>query len=218
MAMTRPPTDALIEALAERAAPVRPLASPGWRAMLAIALLVLVGGFAIMAFGDTTQLRARYFGREDAMMLEMAAMALTAVLAIGGAYAMSIPGGSRRWLFAPIPSALIWIGIAGVGCIGVTRTPGYDPGHSVDCWLFILAASALIGGPLVWRLARAHPLDPIPVAVLAGLGSAAAGAFLLQYFHPFAVTAADFAVHLITVLLVVTIFARASRKILAPTP
>lgn len=216
--MTRPPTDALIEALADRAAPVRPLLRPGWRAMLAIALLAVAGGLAIMAFGDVEQLRARYTGREDMMMLEMAAMALTAVLAITGAFAMSVPSSSRRWLFAPIPSALVWIAIAGAGCIGVTRTPGFDPGHSIDCWLFIFLASLLVGTPLVWRLSRAHPLDPFPVAVLAGLGSAAAGAFLLQYFHPFAVTALDFAVHLVTILLVIAVFARANRKILAPTP
>ena len=215
--MTRPPTDALIEALADRAAPVRPLARPGWRAMLAIVLLAVAGGFAIMAFGDVEQLRARYFGRESMMMLEMVAMALTAVLAIAGAFAMSVPGSSRRWLFAPIPSALVWIGIAGAGCIGVTRSSGYDPGHSMDCWLFISLASLAVGAPLVWRLSRAHPLDPLPIAALAGLGSAAAGAFLLQYFHPFAVTAVDFAVHLVTILLVVGIFARANRKILAPT-
>ena len=171
-----------------------------------------------MAFGDVQQLRARYFGREDMMMLEMAAMALTAVLAIAAAFALSVPGGSRRWLLAPLPSALLWVAIAGAGCIGVSRTPGYDPGHSMDCWLFISLASLAIGAPLVWRLSRAHPLDPLPVAALAGLGSAAAGAFLLQYFHPFAVTAIDFAVHLVTVLLVVAIFARANRKILAPTP
>lgn len=213
--MKRPPTDALIEALADRAAPVRPLAPPAWRAMLAIVLLAVFGGFAIMAFGDAAQLRARYFGREDMMMLEMAAMALTALLAIAGAFATSVPGGSRRWLFAPIPSALIWVGIAGVGCIGVVRSAGDE--ESMHCMLFIIAFSVLIGAPLVWRLSRAHPLDPVPVAVLAGLGSAAAGAFLLQFFHPFAVTALDFAVHVLTVLLVVMIFARSSRKILAPT-
>jgi len=216
--MTRLPTGALIGALADRAAPVHPLARPGWRAMLAIALLTGAGGFAIMAFGDRAQLLARYAGRDDVMMVEMAAMALTTVLAIAGAFAMSVPGGSRRWLLAPLPSALLWFAIAGVGCIGVAPTSGYDPGHSMDCWLFISLASLLIGGPLVWRLSRAHPLDPLPVAVLAGLGSAAAGAFLLQFFHPFAVTAVDFAVHVLTVLLVVAIFARANRKILAPTP
>ena len=214
--MTRPPTDALIDALADRAAPVRPLAAPGWRAAVAIALLVVVGSLLIMAFGNVAQLVARYAGRHDAMMVEMAAMALTAALAIAGAFAMSVPGGSRRWLFAPLPSALVWIAIAGAGCLGVTRSSGQE--QSMDCLLFILAASALIGAPLVWRLSRAHPLDPLPVAALAGLGSAAAGAFLLQFFHPFTVTALDFAVHVLAVLLVIAIFARANRRILAPTP
>jgi Negative regulator of sigma F len=214
--MTRPPTDALIEALADRAAPVRPLGSPARRAALAIALLAAVAALLIVAFGDLSQLLARYAGRHDVMMIEMAAMMLTAALAIAGAFALSVPGGSRRWLLAPLPSALVWIAIAGAGCIGVTRSPGHEQG--MDCLLFILAASALIGAPLVWRLSRARPLDPLPVAALAGLGSAAAGAFLLQFFHPFAVTALDFAVHVLAVLLVIAIFARANRKILAPTP
>ena len=214
--MTRPPTDALIEALADRAAPVRPLAAPGWRAMLAIALLAVVSGLLIAAFGDVQQLRDRYLGRQDAMMIEMAAMALTAVLAIGGAFATSVPGGSRRWLLAPLPTALLWVGIAGVGCINVVRPAGHE--QSIDCLLFIVATSAVVGAPLVWRLSRAHPLDPLPVAALAGLGSAAAGALLLQFFHPFTVTALDFGVHVLAVLLVIAIFARANRRILAPTP
>ncbi|HMI40431.1 MAG TPA: NrsF family protein [Sphingomicrobium sp.] len=214
--MTRPPTDALIEALADRAVPVRPLAAPEWRATIAIALVAATSALLITAFGDLSQLLARYAGRHNVMMVEMAAMALTAALAIAGAFAMSVPGGSRRWLLAPLPSALVWIAIAGAGCLGVARPSGHERG--MDCLLFILAASALIGAPLVWRLSRAHPLDPLPVAALAGLGSAAAGAFLLQFFHPFAVTALDFAVHVLAVLLVIAIFARASRKILAPTP
>ena len=214
--MTRPPTDALIEALAERAAPVRPLASPAWRATLAIVSLVVIGALLIATFGNVPQLLARYAGRHDAMMIEMTAQALTAVLAIAGAFALSVPGGSRRWLLAPLPTALVWIVIAGAGCIGVVRPSGDE--QSVDCLLFILATSALVGAPLVWRLSRAHPIDPLPVAAMAGLGSAAAGAFLLQFFHPFAVTALDFAVHVLAVLLVVAIFARANRKIMAPTP
>jgi hypothetical protein len=213
--MTRPPTDALIEALADRAAPVRPLASPAWRAALAIAALAAFAALLIVAFGDLSQLLARYAGRHDMMMVEMAAMVLTAALAIAGAFALSVPGGSRRWLLAPLPTALAWVAIAGAGCLGVTRSPGHEQG--IDCLLFILVASVMIGAPLVWRLSRAHPLDPLPVAALAGLGSAAAGAFLLQFFHPFAVTAVDFAVHVLAVLLVIAIFARASRKILAPT-
>jgi hypothetical protein len=216
--MTRPPTDALIEALAERAAPVRPLASPGWRATLAIGVLSVVGVLLIAFFGHSAQLLARYAGRHDVMMVEMAAMALTTALSIAGAFALSVPGGSRVWLFAPLPSALVWIAIAGAGCVGAAPSPGYEPSHSVDCLLFVIVTSVLVGAPLVWRLSRAHPLNPLPVAALAGLGSAAAGAILLQFFHPFTVTAIDFAVHVLAVLLVIAIFARVNRKILAPTP
>jgi hypothetical protein len=93
---------------------------------------------------------------------------------------------------------------------------GWEIGHSVDCLLFIIANSLLLGAPLIWRLSRARPIEPLPVALLGGLGTAALAAFLLQFFHPFAVTFIDLAVHVVAILLVVSAAALINRRALAP--
>jgi hypothetical protein len=54
-----------------------------------------------------------------------------------------------------------------------------------------------------WRLSRAAPIDPLPVAALGGLGAAALAAFLLQFFCPSAVTFLDLAVHLAAIAIVI---------------
>jgi hypothetical protein len=73
-----------------------------------------------------------------------------------------------------------------------------------------------LGAPLLWRLSRASPIEPLPVALLGGLGAAALAAFLLQFFHPFAVTFIDLAVHLVSIGLVVGVAALLRRRTLSP--
>ena len=217
--MTRPSTDQIIEALASDAQPVRPLPSPHWRALTALALIGLFGGLAILFLSDVPQLLSRYAGREEVMTLEMAAMLATGILAVLGAFIVSIPGRSRRWLLAPLPPFLLWLLLSGLGCYEEllrSGSSGWEVGHSMDCLLFIVATSLGIGVPLTWRLARAAPIEPLPVALLGGLGSAALAAFLLQFFHPFAVTFIDLAVHLLAVLLVIGAAAILNRRTLSP--
>jgi hypothetical protein len=211
--MTGPPTDELIASLAAKAAPVRPLASPLRRAGLTLALLLAAGAALVLLWGDSAALARRYAGRETLMMVEMGAMVLTAASAVTAAFVLSIPGGSRRWMLAPLAPFAAWIGLSGVGCLG---TAGIGALHSADCLLFILGASLAVGTPLLWRLARARPIDPLPVALTGGLGAAALAALLLQFFHPFAVTFVDLGVHLTAVLLVVAVVTVARRRLLAP--
>ena len=217
--MTPELTDDLINKLAADARPVRPLPSPLKRAALMLGLLALGAGLALSILGDWSQLRGRYAGREAILVLEMSAMAVTAVLAIVGAFFLSIPGRSRWWRLAPIPPFLLWLLLSGAGCYAdfVRSGPlGQDIGHSIDCLIFILAVSLLMGAPLIWRLSRALPIDPVPVALLGGLGTAAAAAFMLQFFHPFAVTVLDLAVHVAAIGLVVGATALINRRALSP--
>ncbi len=217
--MTARPTDELIEALAAEARPVRPLAAPMKRALATLAAAAVAGGLAILVLGDAGQLLTRYAGREALMALEMAAMLTTGLLAVVGAFFVSVPGGSKRWLLAPLPPFLAWVLLSGLGCYSElvrSGSSGWEIGHSVDCLLFIIANSLLLGAPLIWRLSRARPIEPLPVALLGGLGTAALAAFLLQFFHPFAVTFIDLAVHLAAILLVVSAAALTNRRALAP--
>ena len=217
--MTPSPTDTLIDQLAADVRPVRPLRAPALRALMAVLTIALVAGLAIALLGDVAGLRQRYAGREALLALEMAAMLATGVLAIVAAFFVSIPGGSLRWLAAPIPSFAVWLLLSGLGCYDdfVRRGGvGWELGESMNCLLFILATSAMLAPPLIWRLARAKPIDPLPVALLGGLGVAAISAFVLQFFHPFTVTFVDLAVHLVAILIVVGAVGLVNRRALAP--
>jgi hypothetical protein len=217
--VTERPTEALIESLAAEARPVRPLAPPLMRA--ARLLLVLTASFAalIAAFGVPGALAARFEGRELLMAAETAAMVATGVLAVLGAFALSVPGGSRKWLTAAGAALLAWLLLSGVGCYALVAQLGSDGwrlnGHG-DCLLFIVAAGAVIGAPLLWLLSKARPIDPAPVALLGGLGAAALAAFLLTFFHPFAITVVDLGLHLAAVLMVIGAAALLRRRALRP--
>ncbi len=179
----------------------------------------ILGALAIAFMSDVPAMLARYAGREPMMALEMAAMLATGMLGVAGAFFLSIPGRSRRWLAAPLPAFFAWIGLSGLGCYDDfvrNSAAGWGLGHSLDCLLFILTTSLAVGLPLAWLLSRARPVDPLPVALLGGLGSAALAAFLLQFFHPFAVTFLDLAVHLAAIGLVIGGAAMLRRRALAP--
>ena len=217
--MTSSRVDSLIDRLAAEMRPVRPLRAPPLRALTVLAAIVVIGLIAVAMLGDVAGLRERYVDREALLALEMAAMLATAVLAILAAFFVSIPGRSKRWIAAPIPFFALWLLVSGLGCYGdfvLRGGGGWELGESLHCLWFILATSAVIAPLLVWRLARAKPIYPLPVALLGGLGVAASSAFVLQFFHPFAVTFIDLAVHLAAILVVVGTVGLFNRRALAP--
>lgn len=217
--MTRSPTDKLIDQLAADLRPVRPLRAPAMRALMTVAAIALVAGLAVALMGDVGDLRQRYAGREMMLAMEMGAMLATGVLAIVAAFFVSIPGGSIRWLAAPIPFFAVWLLVSGLGCYGdFVRRGGveWELGESWHCLSFILATSAVLAPLLFWPLARAKPINPLPVALLGGLGVAAISALVLIFFHPFAVSFIDLAVHLAAVLIVVGSVGLLNRRALTP--
>lgn len=211
--------DGLIDTLAADARPVRPLNPPLLRALGWLAAIALLVALCLYFLSDTEQLFARYAGREAVMVLEMAAMLATGVLAVVGAFFAAVPGRSRRWLLAPVLPMAAWLLLSGVGCYrNIASDGGLAPavGHSYDCLIFIVTVSLALGAPLIWMLARARPINPLPVALLGGLGTAALAAFTLQFFHPFAVTFLDLAFHVVAIALVVMAAALLNRRALSP--
>ncbi len=216
--MTARELDSLIDQLVAEARPVTPLAPPRWRALGWLSAIAAIGGVAIYAFGDVRQLMERYAGREGQMALEMGAMLATGVIAIAGAFFLAIPGASRRWLAAPLAPFAAWLILSGLGCYSQlveNGSAGLEFGESWECLLFIIATSAVLAVPLIWRLSRARPIDPQPVALLGGLGIAALSAFALSFFHPFTVTFLDLALHLAAILIVVVAMGMTGRRTLA---
>ncbi len=217
--MTNRPTDQLIDLLSSNVKPVAPLPPPLARAGVTLAAMALLSGLAFVLLHESNPLQSRGPGGEGLVWFEMLAMLATGILAVTGAFFMAIPGRSRYWLGAPLVPFAAWLLLSGAGCYRdlVRAGPaGWQLGHSMDCLIFIVGASLLLGAPLVWRLSRAAPIDPLPVAALGGLGTAALAAFLLQFFHPFAVTFIDLAVHIASIIIVIGLTALLKRPMLRP--
>ena len=216
--MTASRTDMIIDQLAADLRSVRPLRAPALRALLALAAIGVPATVAIVVLGDVPAMLNRHAGRETLLALEMSAMLATGVLAIVAAFFVSIPGRSKKWIVAPLPFFALWLLLSGLGCYGdFVRQggTGWELGESLHCLAFILATGAALAPLLIWRLARAKPIEPLPVALLGGLGAAAVSALILQFFHPFAVTFIDLAVHLAAILIVVGAAGLANRRALA---
>lgn len=184
----------LIDRLAADARPVRRLASPAVRACGWLVVIAVIGGALVFARADLAE-----FSRRTQGGLKMAAWLLsvaTGATAVFAASFVSFPDRSRRWALLPVPMLVLWLAAAGAGCIGLPTGPDI---HSPECLKFILMVGSPITAFLIWRLWRARPLDGPLTGLLAGLGAAGLSAALLQFFHPFAVTALDLAVHLAAV-------------------
>jgi hypothetical protein len=218
--VNREPAEALIERIAAGAEPVRPLRPPLTRALLTAGTLLALIIAAIWWLGDTRQLSARYPGREWLMAIELTTMVGTALLAIAGAFSLTVPGESKRgWLAAPLAPALVWLLLAGITCWHDWQQRGagdWRLANSLDCLLFVLAVGLALVVPLLWRLSRAHPIDPAPVALLGALGAASLAAAMLHFFHPHSVTFLDLAVHVAAMLLVIGAVALLPRPALQP--
>lgn len=217
--MTSRPTEQLIQLLSNSAKPVAPLAPPLVRAGKTLFVMAFLGSLAFVLLSESNPLRARGPGGEVLAGIEMLAMLATGLLSVTAAFFVSVPGRSRSWLAAPLAPLVAWLLLSGAGCYRDfirTGPDGWQLGHSMDCLFFIVGASLLLGAPLIWNLSRSRPIEPLPVAVLGGLGTAALAAFLLQFFHPFTVTFLDLAVHILAIVIVVALTTLLKRPMLLP--
>lgn len=215
--MTSRSTIELIEDLSADAAPVKRLAPPSARALAALAVLAGIALIAIVVLPNGDPLTMRGAGDKVMAALELGTALLTGALAIFAVFHLAIPGRSRGWVVLPLPAFALWLGVSGLGCWQAYAGSGpvfSELAHSLECLVFILVSSTVLGTPLAWQLSRAKPIDPLPVAAVGGLGVAAMSAFLLQFFHPFAVTFLDLAVHIIAIGLVVTLASLLRRPML----
>jgi hypothetical protein len=199
-------TEQLIEQLAEELRPVQRLADPAVRALLWLMICGALCLALILHFAHPAMYRPHL--AVPRIAVETIATGLTAIAATVAAFELSVPGRSARWAWLPVPPLLIWLAASGLGCLqnGFSLGgPGGMIGHSAHCFRFIVAVSLPLGLGLFWRLRRARPIDPLPVAALGTLATAASAAFLIQFFHNFDVTVIDLAFHLAAVGLVVLV-------------
>jgi hypothetical protein len=211
-------TERLIERLAGELQPVRRWRHAGWRAATWLLVVAALTAALVMHFANLAVFAQRV--AQPRVALECIATALTGVSAVFAAFMLTVPGNSPRWMALPLPPFLLWLGASGLGCLRngwVNHGAEGIVGESAHCFVFILAASVPLAVALFATLRRARPIAPLPVAALGLLGVAAIAAFVLQFFHPFDVTAIDLALHLAAVGLVVLIGSRLRGPLLAAT-
>jgi hypothetical protein len=205
-------TDRLIATLAAHAKPVRRLRPPMMRASLWLLLVAAIAGTAILFLANWGMVDRRM--SDPKLQIEMAGTLLTGFAAVIAAFHLSLPDRPGAWALLPLPPFVLWVASSSYSCwkTWIVQGPGgWSWGHSAECFNFIVGVSVPLGLCLGYVLSRAKPLAPILVAATGGLGVAALGAVILQFFHPFDVTFLDLGTHLVAVGLVVLIFSGAGR-------
>ncbi len=209
-------TDALIARLGEELQPVERLRPAAARAALWLLAVGTIAALVIRYRFDAPAFRLRMALTRN--VVEAVAIGLTAITATFSAFELSVPGRAHRWAWLPVLPLLVWLGASGLGCLhnGLSlKGPEGFIGESGHCFRTILAASVPLTLGLFWLLRRARPIDPLPVAALGTLATAATAAFLLEFVHNFDVTVIDLALHLSAVGLVVLVGTALRRPLLA---
>ena len=174
----------LIEGLVAQAQPVRPLRAPvartfGWL-LLALALLSVLAAGRGFRPDLAQQLQSGTFRNG------LAASVVTGMLAAAGCLLASLPDRSRLWLLLPVPSAAVWVGIVGTGCLG--GWVGLDwatvtAGELLSCSATVLAVSLPLSLAMFVLLRHAARLRPALVTMTAGLAVAAFSSAAVALLH-----------------------------------
>jgi hypothetical protein len=206
---------ALIDALGAELTPVRRLPPPWRRALAWLAIVAVLAVALFLRFGAGTMLH-RWSAAPDLGVAACGAV-ITAITAALASFVLAVPGRSIRWAWLPVPSALVWIGASGLGCLRahIPGMPVLNLHGANDCLIFIVSFSLPLSGVMIWLLRRACPLRPVLTAVLVGLASAAASASLLEICHNFDAAASDLVMHAVAVALVVGLNALMGGRLLS---
>ncbi|SNB78600.1 hypothetical protein SAMN07250955_1193 [Arboricoccus pini] len=194
----------LIDRLAADLKPVRKSPSASLMAGLWLAVVVAISLFLALV-SDVGSMLHRLTAAPD-MWLAVLGSSLTTILAAIAAFQTSIPGRNPYWGLLPLPALAIWIGFSGLGCLRDLILPDSEPATirlSMDCVFFILGLSVPLSALMIIMLRRTFPLRPNLTALLGGIAAAAAAATLLNFFHPFNVTASDLLLHALAIGLIV---------------
>jgi hypothetical protein len=182
--MARLDTDTLIDRLAGDASPVRRV-DPVWKRVTLWLCLGFPPLLVIVAVHGLVVDLPTLMG-DGQLLVEQAAAFATAVAAAAAAFASTIPGGSRRWLWLPAVPLAAWLLAIGKGCFddwlqfgpdGLALRPDFE------CFGPMLLMAAVPAVVMLVMLRRGAPLAPRATLFLGALATAAVVAFGLRFFH-----------------------------------
>ncbi|MBD0273084.1 MAG: DUF1109 family protein [Acetobacteraceae bacterium] len=177
-------TEELLAGLVADLRPVRRLAAPGWRAAGWLAAAAAAIGAAVAWSGLRHDIAARLALPHE--VGQWLASVSTGALAAVAAFAVALPDRSPRWALLPLPALAAWLAMLGWGCLADLARLGPQAlalGTSWSCLRFIAGLGVPLLGSMLWCLRHAAPVRPVPVALLAGLASAALCSAGLSLFH-----------------------------------
>jgi hypothetical protein len=162
-------TDQLIERLAERLPPVRPLRRPAVRAAVWLCGAALYLGLMTLSMTSAADVTANS-GASRFVVPQLAAI-VTGILAAVAAFASVVPGYSRRVLIWPLVAGAFWVASLAIGSRGEWSQPAALLSAPRE-WICV-AVIALGGAPLVAALSvmlrRGAAFNPAMTAALAAL-------------------------------------------------
>ena len=178
-------TERLIERLAGRARPVKPLASPLKRTLVWALLATVVIALVATSFGARPHLWKTMASAGEA--LELLASVLTGLCAAYAAFQVSTPGRSGSWAWLPVLPLVLWLAGIGVGCAGDYEQMGLAAFglqmHGGECARAIVVMSLPLGLLMVLMVRHAGVVRPAPTAMLAALSAAALSSAGVSLFH-----------------------------------
>ena len=176
-------TEDLIADLAGRATPVRPLPSPGARALAWFAIAGASAGAGVAVFGARPNVDS-LLSEWDFLLAAILALA-TAWLGALGALILAIPGAERTLALRAAAIAVIGLWLAMLGSSVALAGKGLSGvSHWYICFIRVLAIGLIPAVAIVVMLRRALPLRTGWANALAMLGASAMGAFAIQFICP----------------------------------
>lgn len=177
-------TKTVIARLVAELRPVRRLASPPRRAGLWFAASLPYVACVVLWFSPRPDLAQKM--AEWRYLLEQAAALATAVFAALSAFAMTVPGYSRRVFLIPLLPLALWIGILLEGCLRdvlVHGLAGLNLHADWICLPVIVATGAWPALVMLTMLRHGAPLTPHRTVAMGALASAGLGNVGLRLFH-----------------------------------
>lgn len=171
----------LIDLLSTELTPVKRLRPPFVRALLWLGTVGVFLGAVIWFNGMRPDIDLQM--HKTRFVAELAAILLTGIIAALAAFKAAVPGTPRWVLFSPLPPLLLWLALLGQGCMDDMAQNKFYWGISTHCLGQIGWTGLVSGVPMLLMLRRAAPLEGMPLALLAGLASAALAAFAMSLYH-----------------------------------